>query len=201
MTICFIDTETTGLDCDLYELWEVAIIVRDHWDPSRDGEWVWQLKPRLLNTADPMALRISRYYEREQFTSVKNNHVDALLLASPKTTMPQPSEPKVVAKQIAYATDGATFAGIVPDFDAGFLTRLLRRHNYQHAWHYHLLDVETLGAGWLAGMGREMMPLPPWSSDGLSELCGVKPPDKDERHTALGDARWAMRWYDHVTGQ
>lgn len=199
MTICFVDTETCGLDAELDDVWEVAIIVRDHWDPSRDGEWLWQLRPRLVD-ADPTALRISRYYEREQF-SVKNNHVDGLLVASPKTTMAQPSEPKIVAKQIAYATDRATFAGIVPDFDAGFLARLLRRHGYRHAWHYHLLDVETLGAGWLAGLGGEMMPLPPWSSDVLSEMCGVAPPDKDERHTALGDARWAMRWYDHVTGQ
>jgi hypothetical protein len=28
--------------------------------------------------------------------------------------------------------------------------------------------------------------------------CGVKPPTEQERHTALGDTRWAMRLYDAV---
>ena len=30
----------------------------------------------------------------------------------------------------------------------------------------------------------------------LSRQCGVKPPGLGDRHTALGDARWAKRWYD-----
>lgn len=40
----------------------------------------------------------------------------------------------------------------------------------------------------------------PWKSDDLSRACGVEPPTEDERHTALGDARWVMRLYDAITG-
>lgn len=41
---------------------------------------------------------------------------------------------------------------------------------------------------------------PPWRSDDLSRACGVEPPSDEDRHTALGDARWAMRWYDVLVG-
>lgn len=41
---------------------------------------------------------------------------------------------------------------------------------------------------------------PPWRSDDLSRACGVEPPSDEDRHTAMGDARWAMRWYDAIVG-
>ncbi len=41
---------------------------------------------------------------------------------------------------------------------------------------------------------------PPWKSDDLARACGVEPPTGGERHTAVGDARWAARWYDAITG-
>lgn len=41
---------------------------------------------------------------------------------------------------------------------------------------------------------------PDCRSDDLSRACGVEPPAEDERHTALGDARWVKRWYDHIVG-
>ena len=48
-----------------------------------------------------------------------------------------------------------------------------------------------------------MSPLPapalPWDSDEISRVVGVDPDDFD-RHTALGDARWARAIYDAITG-
>jgi hypothetical protein len=92
------------------------------------------------------------------------------------------------------------------------LDRLLRSHGLIPAWHYHLIDVEALAVGYLYGRDREKeaqddlgdwqamgVPLP-WDSDDLSRACGVEPPGEHERHTALGDARWAMRLYDAITG-
>jgi len=40
---------------------------------------------------------------------------------------------------------------------------------------------------------------PPWDSDEISRALGVEPPT-DERHTAMGDARWARAIYDAVMG-
>ena len=71
-------------------------------------------------------------------------------------------------------------------------------------WEYHLVDVEALAAGWLAaGHDWSQGPpvgdraTPPWSSEELSRAVGVDPDDFD-RHTALGDARWAAAIYDAV---
>jgi hypothetical protein len=58
------------------------------------------------------------------------------------------------------------------------------------------VDVENLAVGYLAGIGSVFTP--PWNSDRLSEALGLEPVDESERHTALGDARWAMRIYDAV---
>ncbi|GAB6937092.1 hypothetical protein ACQP60_18875 [Isoptericola variabilis] len=40
---------------------------------------------------------------------------------------------------------------------------------------------------------------PPWDSDEISRALGIEPPT-DERHTAMGDARWARAIYDCVMG-
>jgi hypothetical protein len=67
------------------------------------------------------------------------------------------------------------------------------------AWHYHVQDFDTLIAGYLVGQGKPVPSLP-WESDDLSRLIGVEPPGEAERHTALGDARWAVRVWDAVLG-
>jgi hypothetical protein len=58
-------------------------------------------------------------------------------------------------------------------------------------WHYHLIDVEALIAGRLAIA-------PPWKSDDLSRAIGVEPPSDQDRHTAIGDARWVKQMYEAV---
>jgi hypothetical protein len=83
--------------------------------------------------------------------------------------------------------------------------------------HYHLCDVENLAVGWLSAYAAYLerdgtvaehaldraaelrrIAAPPWNSDELSRAVGVEP-DEDERHTALGDAKWARAIYDAVT--
>ena len=106
-----------------------------------------------------------------------------------------------VAALVEEWTRGAHLVGAVPNFDADCLDKMLRRHRLIPAWHYHLIDVEAMAVGWLSHMDRYAgWSQAPWKSDALSRACGVEPPTDDERHTALGDARWAMRWYDAMTG-
>ena len=46
----------------------------------------------------------------------------------------------------------------------------------------------------------ELLPLGPASSRAqLAAAIGVPPAAAAERHTALGDARWAARWFDALT--
>jgi len=211
--VCFVDTETTGLDPELHEIWEVALITPD------DYRHVWQL-PVDLGRADPMALKINGYRSRR---AVEEGLTDHWTFAS----------------AFARLTDGLHLAGAVISFDEERLRKLLRANGQCPMWHYHLIDVEALAAGWLAGrrvawnaadlrtktaacrfgmMNTEDGPSnyclehpwtnhelnesptgakPPWKSEALSRAVGVDPRDFD-RHTALGDALWARAIYSAV---
>lgn len=48
----------------------------------------------------------------------------------------------------------------------------------------------------IAGRGEPIAP--PWKSDDLGLALGVEPCPEEDRHTALGDARWVKRIYDTV---
>lgn len=204
--LCFIDTETTGVHPDR-RVWEVAIIRRDE---NGQQERVWQVSDVDLSNADPFGLNVGRFYDRHGLYG-NESQVDLV---------PE----KVAARFVEEATRGAHLVGAVPDFDARTLDPMLRRHGLIPAWHYHLIDVEAMAVGWLRAQGygtctcgaydrgevghpaeadcKIFYPVTdlPWKSNDLSHACGVEPPTSNERHTALGDARWAMRWYDAMTG-
>lgn len=70
------------------------------------------------------------------------------------------------------------------------------------------LDTETTGLDpyrhdiWeVAAVRRDPLDAlaPPWDSEAVSRAVGVNP-DDFERHTAMGDVRWAMAIYDAVMG-
>ena len=90
----------------------------------------------------------------------------------------------------------AHIVGAVPNFDTERISLLLHKFGLAPDWHYHLIDVETLAVGFLARAGTKVSL--PWDSDELSAKVGVEPPT-DARHTAMGDALWAMSIYDRVT--
>jgi len=189
--LCFVDTETTGLDPDRHEVYEIALI-----DGNGAELHLW-VSDAPLATADPTALRIGRYYERwperrqlDQFTRPTPLPVDRFNPWLIELPSPYVIDGKTAAWIVAAATAGAHLVGAVPSFDAAFLDRLLRRYDLVPAWHYHNVCVENLIAGKLA------IP-PPWNSNDLSRKIGVEP-DDFERHAALGDARWAKAIYDAV---
>lgn len=219
--LVMLDTETTSLDDERGEVWEIAAIVRD--PGQADAEYLWQVRPDLA-TADPMSLAISRYYERRRLGIHEVN--EAVTVASPElfeeygpNASAEYTGANDVARRLASLLAGAHVVGAVPDFDFRFLRRFLRKHNECWTAHYHLIDIEALAVGWLAGvaarekdlqaMGYETPPsgrdgtlaLPPlpWKSTDLYRALGVDP-DAHEAHTALGDARLVRAVYDAVTG-
>lgn len=191
--LCFIDTETTGVHPGRLA-WEIALIRRDD---TGERERTIQVTDVDLSNADPFGLNIGGFYERHVDYDGKRED-DVLYMTEADA-----------ATFIEDWTRGAHLVGAVPDFDARTLDPMLRRHGLIPAWHYHLVDVEAMAVGWLNarhaasrhGATDPRLPIaPPWKSDTLSMMCGVNPPSEAERHTALGDARWAMRWYDAMTG-
>lgn len=201
--IVFLDTETTGLNPEYEDVFEVAAI-----GASSGLEFVFRIQPRtgFVRQMHPEAAVVNRYHERTAAAGWEWDDPDDALAA------------------IYDLLDGAHICGAVPDFDARHLTALYRRFGEAPPrWHYHLIDIEAMAVGWLHGvdhavgrltgpgadepeydsMGPEFrVPMPglPWRSDDLSRACGVEPPGEDERHTALGDARWCKRLYEAITG-
>lgn len=189
--LCFVDTETDGVHPDR-KVWEVAMIRRETDGTENEIDFFVEID---LSTADPFGLKVGRFYGR---------HPLGRYLAGKGVVMPEPYDDgdeylsaTEAARMVARYTHGAHLVGAVPNFDAEVLARLLRDERLTPSWHYHLIDVEPLMVGALAS--RIDVPLP-WKSDDLSRAISVEPPSEDERHTALGDARWAMRCYDAVLG-
>lgn len=178
--VAFVDTETTGLAADYHEIWEVGLIV--------DGEErSWQL-PIDLKKADPKALDVGRFHERydvSALTPVSRFAAEFMAFFEEIVTpIPGTNAISVVKRHLV---------GAVISFDEERLRKLLAPHRHPQdskGWHYHLVDVEALAAG-KVGMA------PPWNSETLSRAVGVEP-ERFDRHTALGDARWAKAIYEAV---
>jgi DNA polymerase III epsilon subunit-like protein len=188
-TLVFIDCETTALGPNARP-WEVSFIRRE---PS-GGEYRHSLMVGDidLSDADPKSLEISGFYERHP-----NYNVNSVALTRPE---------EAIAQSVEAHTRDAHLVGVNPAFDAGVLDRMLRRHGRIPRWHYHLIDVPAVALGYLAGaldhdgMAPYVIPSIPYRSDDLSRQCGVEPPAPEQRHTADGDAEWAMRWFDEIAG-
>ncbi|MBW0275027.1 hypothetical protein ATM97_27890 [Nocardia sp. MH4] len=198
--IVFLDTETDGVHPGR-KVWEIAMIRRDE-QGERDTSFFVDID---LSTADPFGLKVGRFYDRHpqgrDLAGIDDDQGDPW---SPNNAW----HPELAAREVARWTHGAHIVGAVPNFDTECLAAMLRRHRLTPAWHYHLIDIEALAVGYLHGGGRtDVMPREaretlalPWKSDDLSRAIGVEPPTEEERHTAMGDARWAMRVYDAITG-
>lgn len=185
MSVCFVDCETTGLDPDRHEIWEVGLIADEG---TANGGWTerrWLL-PVDLGRADPIALRIGGFHERHP-------QGDDYEPVSGQLSRGESDAVGPFAQAFARLTRGAHLVGAVVSFDEERLRRLLRANGACPEWHYHLVDVEALAAGKLGIR-------PPWNSETLSLAVGVDPAEF-ARHAALGDARWAKAIYEAVIGK
>jgi hypothetical protein len=183
--IVFCDTETDGVYPGR-KPWEIAIIRRE--PDGRETEWQAFVEIDLSTTPDGFGIKVGKFHDRHPFGRLIAHQDDrgigdALL-------------PTQAAIKVAQLTHGAHIVGAVPNFDTETLAALLRNEGLIPAWHYHLIDIENLAVGFLAARGEPIAP--PWRSDQLTEALGLPPIPEDERHTALGDARWAQRMYDAV---
>lgn len=181
MGVVFVDTETTGLDPNRHTLWEVAII-------EGESEFLFQreLTPQELADADPQALWVNRYYQRQRSVLDRRD----------------------MAKMIAEALAGKVLAGIGPWFDARFLQSFLRRNGQALVIDHRLVDCKTLAVGALLNDGvtrsaeereaRDRLQEPPFETRDVATALGI---DRGEAHTALADARLAQKFYEFAMGR
>lgn len=185
--LVFMDTETTGLALD-DDIWEFAAIRREP-----DGT---ERRVHLFIEHDTdKCVRLPRAFRedhRKRWAAANEDQVVAPAAAA-----------RIIAELF---TDRPHVVVAVPNFDTERLALLLRYAGYEPGWHYHLIDVENLAVGYLHGVAsvyapaRSDIPALPWNSNALSRAVGIEPPGEGVRHTAMGDAEWAMRLYDRITG-
>lgn len=194
MTLAFIDTETTSLRHDR-RAWEIAVITRTD-GTDTEHTWFTDISDLDLGNADLISLNIGRFHERHpQMRTDSEKPWGSLSL--------EVEDEYEILRQVEIITRGAHLAGAVPSFDADVLGQRMRAVGICPSWHYHLIDVEALAVGYLSartkpGAVRAQVAALPWDSEALSHDVGVDPEDYD-RHTALGDARWARAIYDAIT--
>lgn len=109
--LCFVDTETTGLDPRIHQPYEVC-----WWREDKDAPRTVDL-PHSLLYADQQALGIGGYYDRlkRPFEDSDERHATGLMKA----------------------LRGVTLVGSNPAFDAAMLTRVIGTP----VWHHRMIDV------------------------------------------------------------
>lgn len=158
----FVDIETTGLDPDKHQVLEVAILTEPF------GDQVHISLPINPGNASEQALETNGYYaRRNELLEIQHTREEA-------------------AEIVRDALQGHVFIANNPSFDAAFLSRLLRDFGYGPSWHYHLVDIKSLVAGYF-GVA------PPWNTAKIAELANVPLPA--DAHTALADAQWNLAVY------
>jgi oligoribonuclease (3'-5' exoribonuclease) len=115
--LIFLDTETTGLDPDLHEIWEIAWAINDE-IPVQERILVHSLK-----TADPRALEVNTYLE---------HHPEGAR-----------SEGPMMDLAVRQVLEGNTLVCANPTFDRMFMRK---RWGYE-PYHYRSIDIESMALG------------------------------------------------------
>ena len=112
--LCFIDTETTGLDPRIHQPYEVC-----WWRDDEESPRTVDL-PHSLLYADQQALNIGGYYDRHKrpFEDSDERHATGLMKALRSVTL----------------------VGSNPAFDAAMLTRVIGTP----VWHHRMIDVSNV---------------------------------------------------------
>lgn len=123
-TLCFIDTETTGLNPDHHAAYEVCWWREDMSEPRTE------ILPHSLAGADEKALEIGGYRKRG---------------ITPGWHTPR----RNARRDLRVALNGVTLVGSNPAFDASFLRKTLDCT----PWHHRLINVAE-GGMWVFGWDR-----------------------------------------------
>lgn len=122
--LCFVDTETTGLDPRIHQPYEVCT-----WREDTEAPTTWH-PDHTLEFADQQALNIGGYFARG-FSSLRMAGSIGL------------------PARLAQHLQGVTLVGSNPAFDAAMLTRVIGAP----VWHHRMVDVSAAGM-WVFGLDR-----------------------------------------------
>ena len=162
----FIDIETTGLNVLAHEILEIGCVLTTP-DLTVLEEFDLKIKPKKIETADPVSLKVSHYNSEAWESGLSLEK--ALNILSKKTK-------------------DCIMVGHNVSFDAGFLEYAFAENEIKNLMHYHKLD--TVSIAW-AKLHND----PKLERFSLHEMClrfGIK---NEHEHTALSDARATYELY------
>lgn len=194
-----LDTETTGLDASLHGPWEVAVV-------SEEGEeWCWEL-PVHLGFADSYSLSVGGYYDRaekERLTGPLETYGLKYLQTSSqpiaeRVVHPSAGEGPMYMREAIEEIHAVLRNRIVvcsnPHFDCKMLSPLFTEASLPaEPWYYHPADIKSIAWGVLVGEGALGDTRLDGRSDAMIDAAVGEAgwSGQHDRHTALGDARWA----------
>lgn len=129
--IVFIDVETTGLNSELHEIIEIAII-------GAGVHYNKKIKPLHIETANPVALKINGYNDFEWHNAI---------------------HPQQAAEEISDILHAATIIGHNVRFDMDFVDELLHRYDCHTNYDRRLIDTITLAHEHLTPCGLQSISL------------------------------------------
>lgn len=163
--LCFIDTETTGLDSSQHEIIEIALI-RTSPDLVPKEKFSALILPQHIETATPIALEIN-HYDEERWKK------EAIPLAE--------ALPKVLS-----LTESCIMAGHNVPFDMNFLEAAVKDNGFKPNWNYHRFDTCSLAIPFMAEKRVRSLSL-----GRLLDYFGIKK-DKD-LHSAKNDIEYTLQ--------
>lgn len=165
--LCFIDTETTGLDPNVAEVIEIAISRRE--PDGSESHYYTLVQPENIEAASPKALEMNGYQDDP------SRWLNAPPLAE-------------VGESILSFLDGGILVGHNVGFDEQMLSANLKRAGVAGRVPYHKIDTVTLVYEHLFPQGLE------WASLGaVRTFLGW---DSTGAHTAQKDVEDTMRLFD-----
>jgi DNA polymerase III epsilon subunit family exonuclease len=162
----FIDIEATGLNLAWHEIIEIGVVLTT---PGLEvlEEFDLKIKPERIETADPVALKVNHYDEKDW-----------------KNAFSLEKAMKILADK----TKDCIMVGHNVAFDSGFLESAFNKTKISNMMHYHKLD--TVSIAW-AKLHRD----PTLEHFSLRELCVRFGIENKKPHTALSDARATFELY------
>jgi DNA polymerase III epsilon subunit-like protein len=164
--LAFIDTETTGLDADIHEIIELAVIIvrqieRPGKGPSIEiiKEMEWKIKMEKPEVAEEQALRVNGY-----------NEVDWMFAVSLESAM----------KEFAKITEGASFVSHNVTFDYAFVQNAFKKTGVDNKMHFAKLDTISIAFA-------RLYDIPQATSLSLKNLATLFKIENKKAHTALAD--------------
>jgi len=166
--LVFIDVETTGFNPTKHEIVELGAVVAEPQGSYRDLRVIHELdikvKPERIEDADPGALRVNGYNEKEW-----------MFAHSLEEAM----------KELSQKAKGCAMVAHNISFDYGFINRAYEVTGVENSMHYQKFDTLSIA---FAKLNRD----PDLKNLSLKALCELYGVVNERAHTALADTRATM---------